>query len=66
MPPVAPRRLALAAPRGVGLDGALLRSSDGGRSFKAMQREDRLALTAVVAVPGGALRLFSEQGVVAP
>ncbi|HEX7383891.1 MAG TPA: YCF48-related protein [Burkholderiaceae bacterium] len=51
---------------GVGLDGALLRSSDGGRSFKAAQREDRLALTAVVAAPGGALRLFSEQGVVAP
>jgi len=51
---------------GVGLDGALLESADGGRSFKATQRDDRLALTAAVTAPGGALRMFSEQGVVAP
>jgi photosystem II stability/assembly factor-like uncharacterized protein len=51
---------------GVGLDGTVLESRDGGRSFKARQRDDRLALTAALAAPGGALRLFSEQGVVAP
>jgi photosystem II stability/assembly factor-like uncharacterized protein len=51
---------------GVGLDGTVLRSGDGGRSFKASQRDDRIALTAAVAAPGNVLRLFSEQGVVAP
>ena len=49
---------------GVGLDGTILRSQDGGKSFQATQRNDRVALTAVLASPAGELRLFSDQGVV--
>ena len=50
----------------VGLDGTQLRSRDDGRTFSATQRDDRLVLTALVAAPDGALRLFSMNGVVKP
>jgi len=50
----------------VGLDGVFLQSEDGGLSFKATQREDRLSLTAlVVAADNSRLVVFSKQGVVA-
>lgn len=48
----------------VGLDGIELHSRDGGLTFGVAQREDRLALTAVLAAAGGALRVFSKAGVV--
>lgn len=50
----------------VGLDGVELRSRDGGRTFSLAQRDDRLALTAVLAATGGAVRVFSKAGVVNP
>ncbi|AVR89879.1 WD40/YVTN/BNR-like repeat-containing protein [Thauera aromatica] len=46
----------------VGLDGVSLESRDRGRTFTALQREDRLGLTAVLAVDGKAL-VFSRNGV---
>jgi len=51
---------------GVGLDGLLLRSSDGGSSFKSEVRADRVSLTAVSIDAKGLPMLFSRQGVVAP
>jgi photosystem II stability/assembly factor-like uncharacterized protein len=48
----------------VGLDGVALESGDGGATFRASQREDRLPLTAVTAVDGGRLVAFSKAGVV--
>lgn len=50
----------------VGLDGVELRSRDGGHTFSVKQRDDRLALTTLVAAADGALRLFSMNGVVDP
>lgn len=49
----------------VGLDGVLLESTDGGASFAAKQRDDRLSMTAL-AVGGSAdgLMRFSKKGVV--
>ena len=47
----------------VGLDGVELRSGDGGRTFGLTQRDDRLALTAALAAPGGAAHVFSKAGV---
>ncbi|MCK2086804.1 YCF48-related protein [Thauera aromatica] len=48
--------------RAVGLDGVSLESRDRGRTFTARQREDRLGLTAVLAIDGKAL-IFSRNGV---
>jgi len=48
----------------VGLDGIQLHSRDDGRTFTLTQRDDRLALTAVVAAPDGTLHVFSMAGVV--
>lgn len=50
----------------VGLDGLVLRSVDGGISFKASVRDDRLPLTAVLLDDKGSMQLFSKQGVVKP
>jgi photosystem II stability/assembly factor-like uncharacterized protein len=49
---------------GVGLDGLVLRSSDGGASFKAEIRADRVPLTAMGAAADGRPVLYSRQGVV--
>ncbi|MEO8296963.1 MAG: YCF48-related protein [Burkholderiales bacterium] len=49
----------------VGAEGLVLRSSDGGTSFKATVREDRAGLTAVVGTTDGKAVLFSRQGLVA-
>lgn len=48
----------------VGVDGLVLRSADGGASFKAETRADRLSLTTVVAAPDGHAVLFSRAGIV--
>jgi photosystem II stability/assembly factor-like uncharacterized protein len=48
----------------VGLDGTKTVSTDGGSTFHATQRDDRVALTAVVRTASGAWRLFSDLGVV--
>ena len=48
----------------VGLDGVVMRSSDGGAHFSVSQRDDRAALTAVVANAAGEPIGFSKQGVV--
>ncbi len=50
----------------VGLDGIELRSRDDGLTFGLTQRDDRLALTAVVAAADGKFRVFSKAGVVSP
>ena len=50
----------------VGLDGAISRSADRGATFKASQRDDRLALTALVLTKAGTWQTFSKQGVVKP
>ncbi len=50
----------------VGLDGAVSRSADRGATFKASQREDRLALTALVRTKANTWQTFSKQGVVKP
>lgn len=50
----------------VGLDGAVVRSTDQGGAFVASQREDRAALTAVAPKAGGAWVMFSKQGLVKP
>lgn len=47
----------------VGLDGVELTSSDEGRSFSVTVRESRTDLTALGAIPGGDLRVFSVAGV---
>lgn len=49
---------------GVGLDGLVLRSSDGGASFRTEVRADRVSLTAMSAATDGRLVLYSRQGVV--
>ncbi|MDR6522316.1 photosystem II stability/assembly factor-like uncharacterized protein [Variovorax paradoxus] len=50
---------------GVGLDGLVLSSEDGGVSFTASTREDRLPLTSVALGDQGGATLYSRQGVVA-
>lgn len=50
----------------VGLDGLVLRSDDGGASFSASARDDRLPLTAVLLDSKGQTHLFSKQGVIKP
>lgn len=50
----------------IGLDGLMLESRDGGRSFDARQRPDRLSLTAAVGTGSSQLVLFSRAGVVPP
>lgn len=50
----------------VGLDGIVVKSVDQGATFKATQREDRTALTALVPGKAGQWVLFSKQGVVRP
>lgn len=51
---------------GVGLDGLVLRSADGGTSFKSEVREDRASLTTVAVNAAGRPVLYSRQGVLAP
>ncbi|TKC81255.1 glycosyl hydrolase [Trinickia terrae] len=48
------------------LDGVSLTSDDDGASFTGKQREDRVALTAVVAAPGGQPVYLSTSGVAKP
>jgi len=49
----------------VGLDGIFLESDDGGLSFKATQRDDRLPLTTLArAGSNGLLVVFSKRGIV--
>jgi photosystem II stability/assembly factor-like uncharacterized protein len=48
----------------VGLDGVVLRSTDGGSHFGTMPRDDRTALTAVIANTAGEPVTFSKRGVV--
>lgn len=50
----------------VGLDGLTLESRDGGETFEARQRPDRLSLTAAVSADSSQLVLFSRAGVVTP
>ncbi|WP_285412682.1 YCF48-related protein [Variovorax sp. efr-133-TYG-130] len=50
---------------GVGLDGLVLDSEDGGANFIASTREDRLPLTSVVLDGQGRAAMYSRQGVVA-
>jgi photosystem II stability/assembly factor-like uncharacterized protein len=50
---------------GVGLDGLVLRSSDGGASFKSEVRVDRVSLTTLTVSERTQPVLFSRQGVVA-
>jgi photosystem II stability/assembly factor-like uncharacterized protein len=49
---------------GVGLDGLVLRSADGGGSFKADVRDDHASLTALAVNASGQPVLYSRQGVV--
>jgi len=49
---------------GVGLEGLILRSSDGGASFSSDVRGDGRSLTAVSAGPNGQVVFYSRQGVV--
>jgi photosystem II stability/assembly factor-like uncharacterized protein len=49
---------------GVGLEGLILRSSDGGASFSSDVRADGQSLTAVSAGPNGQVVFYSRQGVV--
>ncbi|WAG77406.1 YCF48-related protein [Metapseudomonas furukawaii] len=48
----------------VGLDGLMVRSSDGGQSFREQLSADGVSLTAVLLNGGGAPVLFSRRGVV--
>jgi photosystem II stability/assembly factor-like uncharacterized protein len=48
----------------VGADGLVLCSTDGGASFKATPRADRLSLTSVVGASDGRAVFFSRQGVI--
>jgi photosystem II stability/assembly factor-like uncharacterized protein len=50
---------------GVGLDGLVLRSQDGGSTFKAEVRGDRSSLTALAVNGRGQPVLYSTNGVVA-
>jgi len=47
---------------GVGLDGLVLRSTDGGASFKADVRNDRVSLTTLAVNAAGQPVLYSRQG----
>jgi photosystem II stability/assembly factor-like uncharacterized protein len=49
----------------LGLDGLVLRSIDGGASFKASVRDDHAALTTGVLLPDGTEVLLARQGVLA-
>jgi photosystem II stability/assembly factor-like uncharacterized protein len=49
---------------GVGADGLVLSSEDGGASFQASVRSDRMSLTSVATAPDGRPVLYSRQGVV--
>jgi photosystem II stability/assembly factor-like uncharacterized protein len=49
---------------GVGLEGGVVNSKDGGVSFSATSRADRAPLTAVLMTPKGSPLLFSKDGVV--
>lgn len=49
---------------GVALDGVTLSSSDGGASFVARQRQDRLALTTAAVAADGSVLSFSKRGLV--
>lgn len=51
---------------GTGLDGVLLRSTDGAQTFTATVRDDRRALTGVAVLPDKPLVLLSRSGVVLP
>jgi photosystem II stability/assembly factor-like uncharacterized protein len=51
---------------GVGLDGLVLRSTDGGVSFKADVRNDHVSLTTLVVNASGQPVLYSRQGLVLP
>ncbi|NMG30201.1 glycosyl hydrolase [Aromatoleum evansii] len=48
----------------VGLNGVRLESRDGGMTFVASQRDDRLSLTAAVIAPSGDVVTFSKTGIV--
>jgi len=48
----------------VGMSGTILVSRDGGQSFDLVQRDDRKAMTTVVARDDGGLLLFGEGGIV--
>ncbi len=50
--------------KAVALDGVSLSSSDGGISFEAKQRDDRLSLTAVTLAGDGSVLSFSKHGLV--
>jgi photosystem II stability/assembly factor-like uncharacterized protein len=50
---------------GVGLDGLVLRSQNGGATFKMDVRADRSSLTAIAVNRKGQIVLYSERGVVA-
>jgi len=51
---------------GVGLDGLVLRSVDGGASFEADVRNDRVSLTTLVVNASGQAMLYSRLGPVPP
>lgn len=48
----------------VGLDGYKAVSRDGGQTFEASERSDRLSLTTALASPGGKWLIWSKRGVV--
>jgi len=48
----------------VGMSGTILVSRDGGESFELVQRDDRKAMTTVLARQDGGLLLFGEGGIV--
>ncbi|AGI25820.1 BNR repeat-containing protein [Pseudomonas sp. ATCC 13867] len=48
----------------VGLDGLLVRSSDGGHSFQEQKAAEGAPLTTAVLEPDGSVALFSQRGVV--
>jgi photosystem II stability/assembly factor-like uncharacterized protein len=48
----------------VGMSGTILISRDGGGTFELVQREDRKAMTSVLATGSGGLILFGEGGIV--
>jgi photosystem II stability/assembly factor-like uncharacterized protein len=53
-----------ASVHGVGLDGLMLRSTDGGRNFETRVRPDRLPMTTLALNVNGDAVLFSRQGAV--
>ncbi len=48
----------------VGMSGTILISRNGGETFELVQREDRKAMTSVLATGSGGLLLFGEGGIV--